>query len=70
MKIAASNVEMSSAHRLKTITAESYQKGTFVGGLFNEEVLKNMNGKNLKKDQDEDREESSAAEEKGGADNA
>ena len=33
-----SNVEMRSAHFLRSETRESYQKGTIVGGLFNEEV--------------------------------
>ena len=55
MKIAASNVEMRSAHFLRSETRESYQKGTIVGGLFNEEVLKNIDRKDNFEKKDEDR---------------
>ena len=55
MKIAAANVEMSSAHFLRSETRESYRKGTITGGLFNEEVLKNMDRKGISDDNNEDR---------------
>ncbi len=57
MKIAASNVEMGSAHYSKTVTRESYQKGTIIGGLFNEAILKNMTGQ--KREDDEEGEKDS-----------
>ncbi len=57
MKIASSNVEMTSAHRLKSVTRESYHKGTVIGGLFNEEVLKNM-GKNDWNDEEKEKRDS------------
>ncbi len=52
MKISASNVVMGSAHHEKKVVTESYFKGTVIGGLFNEEVLKNMDGKKNEKGED------------------
>ena len=52
MKIAASNAEMHSTHYSRTVTRESYLKGTFIGGLFNEEVFKKVDAKNKEKDGD------------------
>lgn len=68
MKIAASNVELSSRHYEKTVTEEAYHKGTIIGGLFNEEILKNMDSKKSEKEATEKRDTFELSEEETGDD--